>query len=168
MGARPILSDEQLRNITEDVTYEVQMLFAVSKLLSKCQEPFLKNIAIESFLIHYRNVRDFLFPTKSIKEPHHKNRGYQEALDTVIAYDFNQDWNCEATNWSEIVSNERERINKQLSHLSYSRPKYDKSWPWQAMRNALMKEFERFLKTLPKEKQQLFSRLYSIFPSVFQ
>lgn len=117
-------------------------------------------MALESFLVHYRNVRDFLFPLESTKNPDPtKQVAYERALDSVIAADFNPTgWTCESKDWKGVVPNERNRINQQLAHISYSRSQHDPNWPMAEMKSALMEQFERFLKSLPDERKAYFSQ----------
>jgi len=118
-------------------------------------------MALESFLVHYRNLRDFLFPTKPVKQPDPQDK---RALDSVLALDFNQAWQKEAKDWKEVVHNERERINKQLSHVSYARSQLDPEWPLPKMKSALMQVFKEFLEGLPGERRQYFSQLTRWLP----
>ena len=160
-AARPSRTEAELSDAAGHVGYEVDMIcFIVEHYPSIIGSPAVDNVenmALESFLVHYRNVRDFLCPVTSTRQPDPGDRiGYQRALDSVLAFDFNQGWQEEAKDWKEVVPNERERINKQLSHISYSRSQLNPKWPLPEMKNALVNVFREFLKSLPDERQQYF------------
>jgi len=163
---RPTRTKAELEDAAGHVVHEMRMLFLITdnyQALASPSEDWIDDMALESFLVHYRNIRDFLFPTSSIK--HLSPRYKKIALDTVLALDFNpQGWHYEAKDWREVVGNERERLNKRLSHLSYSRSRYDPQWPLEEMREALASEFNRFLESLPSDKRSLFAGLAPWFP----
>ena len=164
---RPARSDKELALTASDVAYEVGEIFNIRQRLDflPLLHPTFNNMAIESFLVHYRNVRDFLFPSQQTVEPEKCN--YSKAIDDVIAFDFCPDgWTYISTNWTDVVPDERDRINKQLSHISYSRPGYSKDWPIPAMTEAVHMRFAEFLKALPLKRRAFFAELRPIFPRV--
>lgn len=138
-------TSEDLQSGAVSIRYEFSMLNEIAKIWPRIGEfpPLFQNMAIESFLVHFRNVRDFLFSANPLN-------------DDVVASDFNSKaWSIDSSGWTETVPHERDRINKQLSHVSYLRGYYDKQWPIPAMAGALARKFTEFLKILPKDKQDL-------------
>jgi hypothetical protein len=167
---RPKKGDQDLKKAAQAVVYEVKMLYQVAAI-----QPFLPllsqvfmNMEVESFLVHFRNVRDFLYPTNTVKGANPTDRNYAQAQDTVIGFDFSSEWNFDSSDWTEIVPKERDRINKQLSHISYSRSHLDKNWPVSMMAKAIHEKFGKFLNSLTDDRRKLFGDLKPIFPDAFR
>jgi hypothetical protein len=95
-------------------------------------------MALEAFLIHARNIRDF-FATPKRPKP-----------DDVLAADFlGRPIRVRLTRLRSPAM--RRRLNKQVAHLSYARSRLSKSWPvGQLMSeiNAAMQQFERRLRKI--------------------
>ncbi len=106
----------------------------------------LNTMAIECFLIHFRNLRDFLYPDADSAD----NR------DNVIARDYDSGWLKTDSDWKPCSRNERNRINKLLAHISYSRRHLDHSWPIQAMWQQMMQRLAGFIRSLPAERREWF------------
>ncbi len=172
VNTRPPRTDEDLRNAAGNIYYEVEMLCNVLALwlFLPLLNPAFRNMAIESFLVHFRNVRDFLYPTHGQRQPDSKSPDrYAVALDSVLAFDFNPSgWNFEITDWIEVAPDERNRINRMLSHVSYSRSSYAKEWPLQRMGEELTSRFIQFLKTLTPGRKDLFAQFRFLLPQAFQ
>ena len=130
--------------------YEVQMLNYAAKESLNTQSGFEHNVAVETFLVHFRNVRDFLYPASDSWTNDRK-------FDDVIAFDFCSDWLSVADDWKECSANERHRVNKLLAHISYSRPQLDHNWPVAYMVAVIRNSFAAFVSTLPPERKEWFS-----------
>jgi hypothetical protein len=157
---RPDRTSEKLREAARSVEYEVGMLHQIPVLWGflPLLDTTFRNMAIESFLVHFRNLRDFLFPTTKAKQD----------PDNVIGTDFDPTgWSQDSEGWQEVVADERDRINRQLSHISYSRQDYESQWPVAKMREAIESRFTEFIRGLPTEKRKMFERLQPIFPEEF-
>lgn len=112
---RRIRTDKELEAAAIHVKYEVRMLLYSSWHLgighgSPATMPYGddKNIALESFLLHYRNLRAFLCPSlQSVGD------------DDILATDF---LGCtSATNVGDTnkLGTDKKRLDKMLAHLSY-------------------------------------------------
>ena len=158
---RPCRDEDTLKYLAcknGSLFYELWMLLEAERLWvelepKKHEASTRYNIAIEDFLFHFRNLRDFLYPSKHAwtKEIY---------FDDVIAHDFDPGWHGVEDDWEECSPDERERINKMLAHLSYSRPnlhrKVPGGWPISAMSKAAQKELAKFIRGLPPERKEWF------------
>jgi hypothetical protein len=109
----------------------------------------LRNMAIECFLLHFRNLRNFFYPSRDAWT----NSFY---FDDQIAHDFWSGWDAVEDDWSECSPDERNRLNKLLSHLSYSRRGLDHKWPIQEMSRAIRNALAQFLAALPDDRRTWF------------
>jgi hypothetical protein len=99
---------DELRRISEDLHYEVQMLLGSAQGLDPetTAEGTLHNALVESFAIHLRNMLDFLWPDK----PKRKS-------DWVIAADFfpsPSDWEKLRPEISQLLLDSRGRAARKL------------------------------------------------------
>lgn len=129
--------------------YEALML---KESAARCKEPpgtrslasdVPFSMAIECFLTHFRNLRDFLYPKKAIQ-------------DDVIAFDFNDGWNKTIADWNPCSEDEGQRINKLLAHLSYSRPSLNHEWRIGEMRHRITESMAEFIGSLPPDRKEWF------------
>ncbi len=142
--------------------YEVFMLIGASRLLQQTArrlrygDPVIvitHDAALESFLLHYRTLRDFLYPPPE----------YWTRFDSLIAWDFDHGWLAYRPDWSECSTDERDRINKLLAHVSYSRDLMPRSWPSSRMQDAIRNAMESFVGKLDVSKRQWFNDLMELF-----
>jgi hypothetical protein len=102
-------------------------------------------VFLESFLLHYRNLRDFLCPRLKEKDQAPSN-------DTVVASDFLDMEAPQNMADASVLGKDRTRINKMLAHISYQRAKYKRkgedTWLVHTMCRELVKGLEEFLKRL--------------------
>ena len=107
---------------------------------------FQENILLASFLIHTRNLRDFLFTPPR--------------LDDVSAKDFLAEWDESVETWCPYLDENRDRLNKSLAHLSYKRIEYEpnKSWDCGTIYKELTAAWNEFWSRLPSEKKEWFTR----------
>ena len=152
---RLIRTEEELKEIAEvNIVYEVDMLRQCASVLSKPLNQLLENMALESFLVHVRNLREFLY-------------GEGENSDDVVAGDFFpgpgqwEDKNIRPP-IPKVIEDNLKRLNKALAHVSYSRLKYKgpaKKWPSQQIASELIAVVRVFLRKLPQNRSAWFSRL---------
>ena len=109
------------------VNYEIQRLqrYHDRLLILETEDQEAINAFLEGFLIHFRNLLDFL-----------DSRGGD---DDIKAIDFVPDF--KSTNSPEKY---RERINKRLAHLSRSRADHKKGWDVPTMLNEMRDSFDEF------------------------
>ena len=164
-----------LEAAAHDVCYEMLRLGdALTNRKQFCsggREASLAQLLLEAFLLHYRNIRDFLM--NADKYP-----------DDITARHFNLYW--QVSSWKDHVAKaksgeglrESELINKLLAHVSYSRAEARSEcptgvdWPLTDMYQTAKSEFVKFVEALPPERQSLFSqctgRLHSSSTAISQ
>jgi hypothetical protein len=154
-------SDEDLRKASLALAYEVEVLsFATNTLVKLADERhWIQNPLLEAFLVHTRNILDFLYPGTNLRD------------DDIIANDFFNkwdDWDTKA--FAHLEQNPylrtylqpqrgtrmsgRWRINKQLSHLTYSRlgiSEEEKWWDWPNIAVEIFRVLEIFEREAPRE-----------------
>jgi hypothetical protein len=81
-------------------------------------DPVLENALLESFGIHSRNLIDFLWHGRPMKDT------------DAIASDYVADWKAPAM--SERLSRVKDRVSKEMVHLSYNRLNVEKKG-WQVL-----------------------------------
>ena len=113
-------TDQSLIHAAKHVEYEIAMLVQTSAILgSEYASPpstlttVDRNMALESFLIHFRNLRSFLCPSLQFLGD-----------DDVIASDFLGERMPRDIGDSVHLSADKQRINRMLSHISYRREEY--------------------------------------------
>ncbi len=150
---RSARTDEELKETAEGpIVYEVDMLRKCTSVLSWPPNQMTQSVALESFLIHVRNLRDFLY-------------GAGTNPDDVVAGDFFPglgQWEAIRPPMPKVIEDNRERLNKTLAHISYSRLKYKgsaKAWPSQQIASELIAVVRVFLRHLPQNRSPWFSRL---------
>ena len=142
---------KELEGMAEHVGYEIQLLRWAVGRLSQGPERILVNVAIECFLLHLRNLRDFFYAANPRD-------------DDAVASDYFDDpttWESSRPELASVIAVEKERIHRALVHLSYSRLGYvgdAKGWKVGEMTAAIDKTFMAFLQKLPTEREAWFKR----------
>ena len=147
--------DSGLRTAASHVGYEIRMLVFTGELLPRSHSSPMeleeddKNMALESFLLHFRNLRAFLCPEQELLKP-----------DDVIASDFlNAERACNLADPGPL-SADRVRINKMLTHLSYGRAEFIRDgkhvWDVVGMLKLMLGQVSAFLERLPPARRDLF------------
>jgi hypothetical protein len=144
------------RNTAKHVSYEIEMLmFAGSELGGWHSSPMSKpagnyeNIALESFLLHFRNLRGFLCPTLQ------KTCG-----DDICASAFVGKSQAVDVADTRTLSRDKPRLDKMLAHLSYSSEPFiqarEDAWPVARMSIEILEQLEIFLGLLSPEMRSWF------------
>jgi len=117
------------------------------------EEELAHNRSIECFLLHFRNLRDFFYPSQSVwTNP--------EWFDNAVAWDFDSRWKLSSQDWIECGALERERINKLLTHVSYSRSELSHDWSkMPEMQSAVLAALNKLIEMLPEDRKKWFSDL---------
>jgi len=117
------VSSYSLKKSTEHLLYEVWMFYQTLVLLTKPQDVVSRNILLDAFAIHTRNMFDFFYP----KKPNMLKK------DDMIVNDFMIDkrqFDHNKTSKRELFFIIR-KADKQVAHLTYARNRYsakNKSW----------------------------------------
>jgi hypothetical protein len=146
LGPMPRTAKE-LAGAAVHMTYEVNMLLFASRYIDGWYsavgpEERLTNMALESFLLHFRNLRTFLCPKLQVTKP-----------DDITGPDFvGLGHKDDAINSARFPMDEATSLNKMLAHLSYSRPTYIAGglYDWHVPRRTLdvLNGFKEFLAKL--------------------
>jgi len=147
MKAMNLTDEEKQELLGEHFYYEVKMLsFTATKLIEFTQiDIWNKNMALETFLLHARNLREFFY------------RDSKQHETDARAYEFVKERNKweearpEETEWIKKV---RERVNTELAHLTYRRyagTPPDKGWKHYEIQKDFLKVVKIFLDHLPKK-----------------
>jgi hypothetical protein len=163
--------EEIIKEISRDIFYEWRMLcwtfqnicieigdevvgntdepfLSVKCFIGTCEEERKGSALLETFLLHVRNIRDFLYKDES------KN-------DDVLAIHYfknPEEWKMLRPPIGDYLNGIKERLNKALAHISYTRLEYRKNNKWNVIqiRNDLAKPWEVFLDALTAEQQKWF------------
>jgi hypothetical protein len=152
----PIRTPQDLRNAAKHVKYEIEMLmFAGSELGGWHSSPMstpagnYENMALESFLLHFRNLRGFLCPTLQ------KISG-----DDICASAFLGKSEAVDVADTSTLSRDKPRLDKMLAHLSYGREPFiqarEGAWPVARMSIEILEQVEIFLGLLSPEMRSWF------------
>jgi hypothetical protein len=148
-------TDDQKLKAISDIVYEMWMLRKMEAAL--CLQPcprWLRCAMLESFLVHYRNLREFFFTDRNQAEDaadvSHECNHKKPRRDDIIAEDFMGTQPSWATVRRQFAPppDENARVNKALAHLSYKRPRLSLESGWDApeMRTRIDCLWQEFLK----------------------
>lgn len=154
-------TSEELQAAARHVRYEMDMLiFSVGYIpngLSSPAVPATQKIALESFLLHFRNLRAFLCPTLQLT-----------TIDDVVASDYLDKVLPENIGDATELGLDKARIDRLLAHISYHRPQYEaaseKSWYPEAMVQRIEKGMGEFFRLLPSERRSWFAEPVIVSP----
>jgi hypothetical protein len=104
MSAPPLATPEFL---AEHYVYELTMLRASHALLFQVRRGPVANALIESFAVHARALMDFF--------------GKRVTRDDALAAHFTPDGTFAGAATAAVPESVRERLNKQITHLTYAR-----------------------------------------------
>ncbi len=140
---------DQAKEIVPRIIYEWTMLNETYSLRKKSRETFEHDAFLESFLIHARNLYDFLTKTRS-----------EARKNDVVAEDFfdeGSQWNPSAR--IGFVEENRRRLDRSLAHLCYDRIDYQQQKRWVRMDKVLIEfqdAWDEFLSALPMSRRKWF------------
>jgi hypothetical protein len=174
--AKPRHTSEELRAISDDIRYECDMEIATATRLLEREEPngdrVLHNALVESFLIHARQLYQFLYwrEPQSTDDKHNFaeklcqflcRRRKKGAVDkrNVFAVEYLPEWlekHCpEDTNMARDGRGDLARLNTEVgtrvAHLTVSRVS-DRPYEIHACALALYHAARRFLEVVPPER----------------
>lgn len=134
-------SSNELQGVPDLFLYELRMFRVATDALqdpSAQSNPALKNVILESALIHARNLHDFF-------------SGMNSPKDDIIVGHFVK--NSDGTPWKSsklaFIKSCKNDINKALSHLTYTRVKFKPVWNINRIRQYIEEAYAEFLALLP-------------------
>jgi hypothetical protein len=140
-------TEEELREATNHIHYEISMLYSLAGGLASGiagQGNTLHNALLESFIVHGRALIDFLYPPNKPKN------------DAVIAADFfntQEEWEKLRPGQSEILKKAKKRAHKEVAHLTYDRQKVtleEKGWNFLEISHEIQEVIKIFLENINK------------------
>lgn len=133
-----MIPEEEVQRASPDLDYEERMFIATARLLeSEDWEEDHKRALLESFLIHFRNLWDFM--CKHSSNP-----------DDVLAIDFLRSEDKLLDLREHVPGRLKElhdRAHKMVAHLTYTRSTLEeikKSWPVSEIANDIVGALRRF------------------------
>jgi len=144
---RKMRSLGEIRKASNHLHYEIAMLSSVAEAiaLQKFQGTNIGNALLESFLIHARLLKDFLYSNN----PHEGD---------VIAEDFferNEKWISIWPELSSLLNRLKGRVGKEVAHLTYDRINVTPDeilWPVIQIKKEIIQVINMFLRNSPKDK----------------
>lgn len=127
----PDLEPTHLRQLADDVGYELMMLSELAPVATPAQDPFLGSALLESTLLHLRNLDVFLGSLEPVK-------------DDVIARHYLDRWSPTPI----LTDDERDDLNKRLMHLSQQRVRLHAEWDRIALTTSALDVFDVFVAEL--------------------
>lgn len=135
-------SATELRESPKLFLYELTMFhFTINALADPSMESnkLLKNAILESALIHTRNLYEFFCGKESLNN-------------NIIAGHFAK--NSDGTPWKSpslsFIASCKDKINKALSHLTYTRVKNKPLWPYIRISQNIELAYSAFIDLLPE------------------
>ena len=140
-------STRELRDASEHLDYEMLMLTSVAYALDSGVAVLspMNNALIESFVIHLRNLMEFLWPENPTN-------------DMVVATDYFDDpdyWPKRLGPMPQRLRSARIRAAKEIAHLSYDRIKLTrdrKAWQYVDLLNDIGMAFAKFVAQVDRGK----------------
>ncbi len=135
--ARKARGRSALKSAAGTVEYEFRMFVVGCAALSRAPTPEEKNLVLEALLIHARNLRDFFAPSGRSND--------------ILARDFVSRMPRIAMPYLRSNTS-RNRLNRLIAHLSYSRPRLGKNWDIHRLVHEVEAAMSAFLKRLKEER----------------
>jgi hypothetical protein len=151
-----IAANEQLLEAAaKHVDYEIKMLKAMTSFLSTpeggpSQIVWRRNAYLESFVLHVRNLIDFLYPPK-------KPRRDDMHADAFVKEPAN--WHIVLPPKTPLLIDAEMRVNKLAAHLTYARIALPKNWRYADIYSDLCKALQCFYDQLTPHRQGWFPSL---------
>ncbi len=153
-------SRHDLHSVAVHLSYEVLAMREALGVWKRSQRDVVFRLALENFLLHARNLLNTFYEPRPLGEM---------GSDDLLARDFF----IPPATWERVrppsvpptLTGVRERLNKLLAHLTYSRIGYalkddpDWRWPCAEMASELEELIRSFMDNLPVENRDFFAML---------
>ena len=142
MGKRRI-TKYTLRKSTEHLFYEAQMFYVTLVFLRKSMCQIEKNILLDAFAIHARNLFNFFYPKQKNIKP--------DDMSVIDFIDKPKFFNTNKTKERDLIFIIK-NANKQVAHLTYARNRYNqdtKRWDPIDIGKKIRKTLNAFYNSLP-------------------
>jgi len=146
-------NEEELVEASKHLAYEMKMLLRLGKCIEMRQNnPDQRGVRVEdfalleSFLLHGRNLRHFLFADRGERRP----GKFSVRPTDVLAVDYNPEWDREL---DPVIEEWMKCVHWRVAHLSYERLSVeDGRWPVGKIAHAFQTEMKAFLVTVDDTK----------------
>jgi len=138
----------QAERIAPKIKYEWNMLqYCHSRISDEWTNADLskRNLLLEDFLLHARVLRDFFV-----------GRPRQDDASAAHFFENAAVWESIAVNFCAYLRQHKQRLDKYLAHLTYSRLNEDKNWDVNIIYNELVQARQQFYSLLPQVRQEWF------------
>ena len=137
---RPARSQAELKAASQNVLYAIEMLNHTAQLLyehpgshsSYWVDKTMYFAMVESFDAHARELMDFFHPPTTARET------------DILAADFIPAWHSPPA-WATFAA-DRNRVGREIMHLSYARPSTTAGWPYGELVGNLNVMVEAFIR----------------------
>ncbi|MDD2487754.1 MAG: hypothetical protein PHS92_05290 [Candidatus Gracilibacteria bacterium] len=137
-------SERDMTGLIEHIIYEIEMLYISMKCFKNKELSIYNSIFIENFLIHERNLMDFFGKKTRCKKDGCSKCGIQDE-DDALCLDF-------GFNTKKFDYKTKQKINKSLSHISYSRNNGNNIWDIKEMGEQMLIISGEFLLLLKSKR----------------
>lgn len=140
------ITNYTLKKASEHVFYEMWMLYNTAIILKTTTDQLSRNILLESFAIHARNLFNFFYPYN-----------FKKSDILVTDYLINKKiYNTQKTK-KKILNYLVTKANKQIVHLTYTRNRYNlqnKSWYYKDIMDKFKPTIVAFFDNLPENRKK--------------
>ncbi len=134
---------EELKDALERLKYEVWMLWSLANILATDNQGkgVIHNALLESFLIHTRILIEFLY----------KDEPYKDNVRASRYFTRDSPWKSIRPLKTKLLEEAVKDAHKQLAHLTYSRLREKKQWPYIRIANDIKAVLQVFYEKLPDD-----------------
>jgi hypothetical protein len=141
-------TEQELQDAAGHVDYEIQMLRAMVLWLSSHSSApqagwGVWNACLESFVVHVRNLIDFLYPPTNPRR--------DDVLSDHYVSDIGE-WQRQRPPKNQLLEDAKKRVNKMAAHLVYARANLDKNWKFAEIWTELQQVIKCFVDRLPPDR----------------
>jgi hypothetical protein len=143
-------SDETLQQMVKHIKYEMHMLKESTYILKSEGNVHKRNIALESFVVHVRNLLYFFCYEYYEKKKLHKD-------DLLYSHYISNGWRSQEPPFE--LNKVKQKCDQQLAHITVKRLGYDvadKGWPCNELYCYLLECWKGFQDNLPERMRPWF------------
>lgn len=115
------------------------------------RDPILSYMILESFLVHVRNLFEFLFRQKELHGDEVRSAHF------ITDKENNKIWRTEQRKFEGNFHEEMARIHKRLAHISYDRDSCNSGWVKANLAREIRDMMRSFINHVPDDKKQWFN-----------
>lgn len=135
---------EQLKGALKNLkNYELWMLYSLANILAVDYKGtgVIHNALLESFLVHARILIEFFF----------KDEEYKDTVRASHYIESGNSWKNIRPQKTKLIDETEKNAHKYLAHITYTRLKDKKEWPFIEITNEIDSVMKVFMENLPEE-----------------